>query len=80
MSAAELKELRKEVKNYIDHADEKVVKMVHAMLETDAEADWWDSMPDNIKAEVEESLKQAERGETLTHEQVKKKFPQWFTK
>ncbi len=34
MSTAELKELRQEVKQYIDHADERVVKMMYAMLET----------------------------------------------
>ena len=37
MSAAELKELRKEAKKYIDHADERVVRLVYAMLEADAE-------------------------------------------
>jgi len=37
MSTAELKELRKGVKKQIDHADERVVKMVYAMLEADAE-------------------------------------------
>jgi hypothetical protein len=39
MSTAELKELRKEAKKYIDHADERVVKMVYAMLEADTESD-----------------------------------------
>ena len=37
MRAAELKELRKEAKKHKDHADERVVKMVYAMLEADAE-------------------------------------------
>ena len=69
-----------EVKKYIETADEKVVKMVHAMLEVDADADWWDSMPDNVKKDVEEAIKQADKGETFTHEEVKKKYPQWFTK
>jgi hypothetical protein len=80
MSTVELKELRQEVKKYIDHADEKVVKMMYAMLETDAEAGWWEHMPDEIKDELEESIAQSERGQTMTHEQVKKKYPQWFTK
>jgi hypothetical protein len=35
MSAAELKELRKEVKKYIDHADERMVNIVYALLEAD---------------------------------------------
>lgn len=72
--------MRNEVKKYIDSADEKVVKMVHAMLEVDAEADWWDAMPDNVKADVETAIKQADKGELISHEDVKKRYPQWFSK
>jgi predicted transcriptional regulator len=75
-----VKQMRKDVKKYIDTADDKVVKMVHAMLEVDAEADWWDTMPDEVKADIELAIKQADKGEVLTHEEVKKKYPQWFTK
>ena len=35
-----IKQLRKEVKEYIDAADAKVVKMVHAMLEAEKETHW----------------------------------------
>lgn len=75
-----IKKMRSEVKKYIDMADEKVVKMVHAMLKVDAEADWWDAMPDEVRQDVELSMKQADSGEVLTHEQVKERYPQWFTK
>lgn len=76
-----IKRMRDEIKTYIETADEKVIKMVHAMLEVNAEdADWWATMPDEIKAELEESLHQAEKGETISHEEVKKKYPQWFSK
>lgn len=75
-----VKRMRSEVKKYIDTADEKVVKMVHAMLEVDGEADWWDGMPDEVKRDVAISLKQADRGEVLTHAEVKAKYAQWFTK
>ena len=34
------KQMRQEVKKYIDTADAKVVKMVHAMLEVEIESDW----------------------------------------
>lgn len=80
MQPTSLKEIRKEVKKYIDTADENVVKMVHAMLETNSEANWWDTLPDNIKVDVEKAITQVDKGQTLTHEQVKKKYPQWFTK
>jgi uncharacterized protein HemY len=73
-----VKKLRSEVKKYIDTADEKVVKMVHAMLEVDADADWWDAMPDHVRKDVEISIKQAEKGETISHEEVKKKYSKWF--
>lgn len=72
--------MRDEVKSYIDTADEKVVKMVHAMLKVDADADWWDTMPDAIKQDVEQALQQGDSGEILTHDQVKAKYGQWFTK
>jgi hypothetical protein len=67
-------QMRKEVKKYIDRADEKVVKMVHAMLEVDAEADWWDTMPDEVKVDIEIAIRQADKGEVLSHEEVKKKI------
>lgn len=75
-----VKQMRKDVKKYIDTADPKVVKMMHAMLEVDADAGWWDEMPDNIKADVEESIRQANSGKTIAHADVKKKFAKWFAK
>lgn len=65
-------QMRKEVKKYIDTADEKVVKMMHAMLEVGADADWWDSMPEEVKADIEIAISQADKGEVLSHAEVKK--------
>ena len=79
-SMSAVKKMRSEVKKYIDNADEKVVKMVHAMLEVDAEADWWDAMPDEVRADVETAIRQADKGQLISHEEVKKKYPQWFSK
>ncbi len=36
--------LRRETKKYIDYADIKTVKIIHAMLEADQENDWWDDL------------------------------------
>lgn len=47
-----VKQLRLEVKKYIDTADTKVVKMVHAMLEVEKESDWWQN--EEILSIVEE--------------------------
>ncbi len=56
------KAMRQEVKKYIDTADVKVVKMMHAMLEVDADNDWWDTIPDKVKADVEAALIESEKG------------------
>ena len=73
--------LKNEVKKYIDRADEKVLKMVHAMLEVDAgENDWWDEIPDSIKQEMNEAIKDLDNGKGISHEDVKKMHPQWFPK
>jgi hypothetical protein len=73
--------LKSEVKKYIDSADEKVVKMVHAMLEVNVEEnDWWDEIPSNIKDEIDEAVKDLDNGNGISNEEVKKLYPQWFRK
>jgi flavoprotein len=77
-----VKKMREEIKIYIDTADEKVVKMIHAMMEVakEEDADWWSEMPDEVKRDVEEAIGQSDRDEVMTHEEVRKKYPQWFSK
>ena len=73
--------LKSEVKKYIDRADEKVLKMVHAMLEVNAEEnDWWDEIPANIKDEINEAITDLDNGKGIPHEEVKKMHPEWFPK
>jgi predicted transcriptional regulator len=78
MSSIEV--LLEEVKEYIEHADERVVKMVHAMLETDVENDWWERMPDKVKADVEAALKEADEGKLIPHSEIKKRYSKWLIK
>lgn len=80
MERAEMSEIRKEIKQYIDKADDKTVRMIHAMLEVDAETNWWETMPESIKADVQTALSQADSDNIISHDQVKKKYPQWFTR
>ena len=62
MSAAELKELRKEAKKYIDHADERIVRMVYAMLEADADSELTYLTPEQ-EAVLAERMKKYEQGQ-----------------
>ena len=72
------KAMRREVKKYIDAADVKVVKMVHAMLEVDADNDWCDAMPEKIKADVEAALIESEKGQVTPHAEIQKRYKKWL--
>ncbi|MBS1509577.1 MAG: hypothetical protein JST86_01955 [Bacteroidetes bacterium] len=71
--------LKKQVKKYLDTADEKVVKMVHAMLEVNAEKDWWDALPKSAKTSIAKGLKEAESGKVTPHKEVMKKYKKWLS-
>ncbi|MDX2047398.1 MAG: hypothetical protein SFU87_11470 [Chitinophagaceae bacterium] len=73
-------DLRKQVKKYIDTADDKTVKMIHAMLEAEKEDDWWDDLPAEIKAEIDKALEELDKGKGIPHEQVVKRYRKWFTR
>lgn len=72
--------MRQEVKKYIEVADEKVVQMVHAMLEVDADTDWWSSMPDKVREDLDIALGESDRGEVINHEEIQKRYQKWLVK
>ena len=72
--------LRKDVKKYIETADERVVKMVHAMLEADSNSDLWDELPSNVQQDVDEAIKQSAIGKGKQHDEVMKKYSKRLTK
>jgi len=76
----EVATLRKQVKKYIDTADEKTLKMVNAMLEVQQEEDWWDELPVEVQGEIDEALAELDKGKGIPHEQVMKKYKKWFTR
>lgn len=75
-----IKAMRQEVKKCIETADAKVVKMMHAMLEVDANSGWWDSLTDEIKTDVEAALVESEKGEVIPHAEIRKRYKKWLVK
>ena len=71
--------LRKQIKKNIDKADEISLRRINAILEIDQQ-DFWDTIPDHVKDDVEEALLQSKRGEGKPHEEVMKKYDKWRTK
>lgn len=74
------KDIRKEVKKYIDVADDRMVKIIHALLEADKEQDWWDEISNEEKSSINRGLRQLKQGKGIPHEEVIKKHAKWFTK
>jgi thiamine pyrophosphate-dependent acetolactate synthase large subunit-like protein len=42
------------------------------------ESDWWDDLSEEEKAEIEQGLAEADRGEVIPHEEVMKKYKKWL--
>jgi predicted transcriptional regulator len=80
MTTVEVKELKKEVRKYINKADERTLKAVYAMLETNRREDWWGDISEGERLAIETGLKQMEEGKTTPHEEVMKKYSKWLTK
>ena len=64
----------------MDTADERMLSMVHALLEENTSSAWWDTLPDDVKNDLKESIIQVDNDQTLTAEEVNKRFPQWHLK
>ncbi|TVR42215.1 MAG: hypothetical protein EA392_00540 [Cryomorphaceae bacterium] len=43
------------------------------------EADWWDELSPEEKADMNEGIAQSERGETTPHDKVMERFKSWRT-
>ncbi len=49
-----------------------VLAKVEAVFKKEKGDDWWDELGEDLKAELEESLAEADRGELIPHEEVMK--------
>jgi predicted transcriptional regulator len=46
-------------------------------LKKEQEKDWWDQLSKEEKAEIEEGLAQADKGELVPHKEVMAKYKKW---
>ncbi len=66
--------IRNELNQYLDVADERILKIVHNILKTDAEEDFWDELPDSVQKNIQTAIKQSEEGKGKSHEEVMAKY------
>jgi len=71
---SETEQLKINIIQSLDQADEKVLRMVQSILQIEQEYDFWDDLPDYVKNEVEESIIEADKGLGKSHEDVMKKY------
>jgi hypothetical protein len=71
---SETEQLKLNIIRSLDQADEKVLRMVQAILEIEQEYDFWDDLPEEVKNDVEEALIESEKGLGKSHEEVMKKY------
>ena len=57
--------------------DQSTIKEFIA-LRNEKEPDWWDMISSEEKAEIEEGLTQADKGEVISHNQVMDAYKKWL--
>lgn len=74
-------ELRTDLHNMIDNiTDSNILNAVKTLLsgKTATQTDWWDTISDEERAEIEQGLAEADRGEVIPHEEVMSKYKRWL--
>jgi len=63
-------------KQVFNTTNEEVLDQVKAVLESQNDA-WFQNLPAKVRTEIEESLAQADLGETVSHQQAMKQVRAW---
>jgi predicted transcriptional regulator len=74
-------ELRADLHNMIDKiSDSNVLNAVKTLLsgKTEKQADWWNTISEEERAEILQGLAEADRGELILHEEVMAKYKKWL--
>lgn len=80
MSDTEVKALKKEIKKYVNTADERLLRIMYTMLETDSQNDWWTSLPPKVKNNIEIATSQVNKGQVISQSEFLKQNKKWLKK
>jgi hypothetical protein len=74
-------QLREQLHEYINKADERLLNLIHGMFQADIQKqDWWDELHPNLQASIDRAIDQLNRGEGRPHEEVMKGFREKYKK
>jgi hypothetical protein len=79
MGETEVKALKQQIRKGMDKASIKTLRILHQILEIENE-EVWNELPLGVQQGIEEGIKQADKGEVITHEEFMKKNRKWFKK
>jgi len=74
-------ELRTHLHSMIDKiTDSNILNAVKILLseKTATQTDWWDTISDEERIEIEQGLSEADKGEVIPHEEVMEKYKKWL--
>ncbi len=73
---SETEQLKQNIIQCLDQANEKVLRMIQSILQIEQEHDFWDDLPEEVRNEVDEALLQADKGiiKGKPHDEVMKKY------
>lgn len=71
--------LRKQVKNLVENADEKTLRIIYNLFEIKNE-DWWNEISKEQRSAIKEAIKEADSGKVIPHSVMQKNYRKWLRK
>lgn len=72
--------LRKQVKNLVEKADEKTLRIIYNLFEINKSEDWWNEMSAEQKLAVKQAINEADKGKVIPHSEMEKLYRKWLRK
>jgi hypothetical protein len=66
--------IREEINEYVSHADDSMLREIHAIIEAEQAGDWWNEISDGQKSSIEKRIKDMEASNTVSHEEMVKMY------
>ncbi|MEM9326470.1 MAG: hypothetical protein AAGA85_12465 [Bacteroidota bacterium] len=66
------------ISEIINSEDDELLLKIKSLLKIEDEADWWDAIDEDEKAEIEEGLSNADKGLVKPHAEVMAKYKKWL--
>lgn len=71
--------LRKQVKQFVEEADEKTLRIIYNLFETQKD-DWWSVISEEHKSAINQAIAEANQGKVIPHSEMVKKYRKWLKK